>query len=247
MSIKRVLILSAGKGTRMGELGEVLPKPLWPLGDTTLLGFQISYWRSLGIEEIFVNIHHQGEVIRKYLEKFTSVKILEEENLLGVGGAVHNLASQKEVDYKGKLLISNVDTIFLNPKILEKLNEQLKENVGVLNLYKTNNSDYKECFVEKDKLIKIDKSNKKDFFTYSGLSLINLEKLKVEKGFSNFFESVCDYKKGNIGAFYSESSEYWDFGTLDRYYNSLYSLISKEETLLKRYLEEKNLFNYIKV
>ena len=49
MQIDYALILSAGLGTRMGEIGKILPKVLWPIYFKSLLELQIRYCQSLGI------------------------------------------------------------------------------------------------------------------------------------------------------------------------------------------------------
>ena len=53
MRVDECLIFSAGLGTRMGELGRILPKPAWPLFETTLLGAQIEFALELGCRRIF--------------------------------------------------------------------------------------------------------------------------------------------------------------------------------------------------
>ncbi|PJB53459.1 MAG: nucleotidyltransferase family protein, partial [Bdellovibrio sp. CG_4_9_14_3_um_filter_39_7] len=55
MSINTGLILCAGKGTRMGAIGKVLPKPLWPLFEKTLIDWQIIQMMKLGIKNIYIN------------------------------------------------------------------------------------------------------------------------------------------------------------------------------------------------
>ena len=53
----RALILAAGKGTRMGEIGKVLPKVLWPIYERSLLELQVQYAKSLGIKDIYIKNH----------------------------------------------------------------------------------------------------------------------------------------------------------------------------------------------
>jgi len=69
MQIDYCLILCAGIGTRMGPIGEVLPKPLWPIFESTILELQIKYAKEMGVKKIFVNGFHQAEIIKEYLEK----------------------------------------------------------------------------------------------------------------------------------------------------------------------------------
>ena len=103
------LILSAGKGTRMGPLGASLPKPLWPLFETTLLEIQISRALSFGAEKILINLFHAKEEVKAFLKKKNlskKVQCIEESELLDVGGAIYNLKNQ---GVEGDLLIMNCD------------------------------------------------------------------------------------------------------------------------------------------
>ena len=55
MKIDYCLILAAGFGSRMGEIGKILPKVLWHIFEKSLLELEIEYARSLGIKKIFIN------------------------------------------------------------------------------------------------------------------------------------------------------------------------------------------------
>ena len=57
MKVDNILILAAGKGTRMGEIGKKIPKVLWPIFDKTLLEWQILYAKQfVGNAQIYINI-----------------------------------------------------------------------------------------------------------------------------------------------------------------------------------------------
>src|SRR5262245_13814824 len=60
-------ILAAGRGSRMGLLGEDIPKALLPIGNRHLIEYQIEQMRDLGIGEIAILIGHRGYQITKVL------------------------------------------------------------------------------------------------------------------------------------------------------------------------------------
>src|SRR5690606_6913691 len=91
MLIERAFILAAGKGTRMGEIGKRLPKVLWPLFDSTLLGLQIEFLKNIGVKNITLNSHHLHDQMTTYLSRtYPEVQSLHEQELLDAGGGVHN-------------------------------------------------------------------------------------------------------------------------------------------------------------
>jgi len=242
MESKRVLILSAGKGTRMGAVGELLPKPLWPIFNSTLLEIQIKLWQSRGFDQIYVNTYHQAQLIKDYLaQKYPEVILLEEDYLLGVGGAVHNLCRHESIAYKGNLLVTTSDAFLFSSQSFWKDNLTLLQdtkNVGVLNLIEVpKGSAYTNVHLNSDlEVTHFSKDNAESFYTYSGQSLINLEKLAEVEGESNFFESVCNFKSQKVLGHMVNRAEYWDFGTLQQYYSALYKLMSDDSSQLAQFL-----------
>ena len=90
----KAMILSAGLGTRMRPLTDTLPKPLLPVGGSTLIEHHLGVLKALGIREVVINTGYLGHMIRDCLQDGSryGMRILyTEENparLLGSGGGV---------------------------------------------------------------------------------------------------------------------------------------------------------------
>ena len=82
----RALILAAGLGTRLGALSDERPKPLLPVCDVPLIRYAVALLRGHGIDEIAVNLHHRGELIRAELGD--GFHYSEERDILGTGGGI---------------------------------------------------------------------------------------------------------------------------------------------------------------
>jgi NDP-sugar pyrophosphorylase family protein len=54
----KAMLLAAGLGTRLAPFTNDHPKALAPLGDSTLLEWNIRYLQRAGIREVIVNVHH---------------------------------------------------------------------------------------------------------------------------------------------------------------------------------------------
>lgn len=236
MKVNTCLILAAGFGTRMGEIGKVLPKVLWPVFEKSLLELQIKYAKDLGCKKIYINTHYQADKVSKHLESIGethNVIILHEDPILDSGGAIHNLASQKEINYQGNVLLLNGDQFyFLDKKTMNSSLKELNENKALLFAIKVDkNSTYNETLIsEKNILTQISKPKaNEDFLTYSGVGIINLEKMKPVPGASKFFETVAPIKTNKVVMKYFEDIEYWDFGTVKRFQSSLIDLLHKKE------------------
>lgn len=86
----RALILAAGLGTRLGTLSDERPKPLLPVCNVPLVRYAVALLRGHGIDEIAVNLHHRGELIRAELGD--GVRYSEEAEILGTGGGIVRIA-----------------------------------------------------------------------------------------------------------------------------------------------------------
>ena len=60
------LILAAGKGTRMGNIG--IPKCLLRIGDASIIEYQVEFLKKVGIHDILVITGPQAEKIESGLK-----------------------------------------------------------------------------------------------------------------------------------------------------------------------------------
>jgi len=93
--IRRALILAAGEGTRLRPLTYVLPKPLAPVCNIPVMQYIMTELREIGVEEIYINLYHKGELIKNYFGcgKDFNLKLnyLQEESLSGTAGVLKKL------------------------------------------------------------------------------------------------------------------------------------------------------------
>jgi NDP-sugar pyrophosphorylase family protein len=87
------MILAAGRGTRLGELGRAVPKVLVDVGGEPLLARQIRYLKDGGIERIVVNAHHLADQVEGFVSEHpraADIEVVVEHDLLGTAGGVRN-------------------------------------------------------------------------------------------------------------------------------------------------------------
>ena len=73
--------------------------------------------------------------------------------------------------------------------------------------------------------------------TYTGMSLINLNKLEATTGESKFFDTVANPKQYKVKVSKLSDFEYWDFGTLDRYAGSIWRIFEQADSKFVEFLK----------
>lgn len=217
----------------MGEIGKTLPKVLWPVFERSLLELQVEYAKSLGIQKIFINLHHQKDIILDFVQGksiFENVVFLMEDQILDIGGGVHNLA--RKVGYQGNLLVLNADQFFLMSKEFTTESAlELKNHSALLFSYQVDPRLGYNCLkvdgqgILSEIIPAKDLTNTPQGTTYTGNSLINLSAITPQEGVSSFFDSVASYKKDKIKVKSVGDLSYWDFGTAQRYWLSMRKIL----------------------
>lgn len=86
------MIMAAGFGTRLGELGTRRPKPMLPVCGAPLVRWAALWLRSQGIREVVINLHHHGEQIEAELGDGAALGLAiaysREATILGTGGGL---------------------------------------------------------------------------------------------------------------------------------------------------------------
>lgn len=86
------VVLAAGAGTRLGDLGTVRPKPLCPVGGRALVDLAVERLRPF-VDAIAVNVHHERDRMVAHLRRSASDLTISVEDVqaLGTAGAIGRL------------------------------------------------------------------------------------------------------------------------------------------------------------
>lgn len=213
----------------MGELGEVLPKPLWPVFELTLFELSLKQLKELGVERCYTNLYHCSERIEKYLVSHNlDVEVLLEPELLGSGGAFHNL---KKIRDEQRVLAINSDSLYLfDSTVKQEIEASKKTKQHLLVGQKVQKEGgYNEWETRDGRLIGIlGPSTKQSYWTFSGVSSINLDQIRPVHGNSSFFKTVANPVEKMTRVIEKEFPIY-DYGTLQHYENSIWTTFHDEK------------------
>ena len=106
----QVVILAAGKGTRMGDLSKTTPKPMLKVLGKTLLEHKIEALPSEITEIIFV-IRHLGDQIQKHFGTEHNGRKVSYVEQLELNGTAHALFQAKDL-LRGKFVLMMGDDLY---------------------------------------------------------------------------------------------------------------------------------------
>lgn len=105
-----VVIMAGGKGTRLKPITNVIPKPLVPVGDKTILEVIMDQFEGIGCHKFYMSINYKADMMKYYLSQLDhkyDIEFFMEDKPLGTIGSVSLL--------KGKIctpfFVSNCDSI----------------------------------------------------------------------------------------------------------------------------------------
>lgn len=89
---KKAVILAGGLGKRLEPFTRIIPKPLLPIGETTVMEIQIQYLKDYGVKDIYVATNYRADYIEAFLGNGSKYGIeihySKEEEPLGTCGPV---------------------------------------------------------------------------------------------------------------------------------------------------------------
>lgn len=99
----KALILAGGKGTRLGEKTQLIPKPMIMVGGKPILQHQVELFKSYGITEITILVNHLSDTIIHYFgngHNFgVSINYYSEREPLGTAGGIKDLEESLNEDF----------------------------------------------------------------------------------------------------------------------------------------------------
>ncbi len=73
MESVKTVIFCGGKGTRLREMTDLIPKPLAPLGNKPILWHIMKIYSSYGFKDFVLCLGHKGEMVKDYFLKFNAL------------------------------------------------------------------------------------------------------------------------------------------------------------------------------
>jgi D-glycero-alpha-D-manno-heptose 1-phosphate guanylyltransferase len=220
------LILAGGFGTRLNNHVPGIPKPLVPVGGRPFLARQLKWLASQGVESVVLTVHHMAEQFIAFVESAESdvlpIRIVEEAEPLGTGGAVAN--AFRQIDAIGTWLVVNGDTEFNFE--LSKLMQAHQENnskVTIAIAEVNNASRFGTVQLDGNKIIDFVQANGKNKPGYvnCGAYLIEPEAMKSapDGKFSIETQFFVDLAKtrGLFAVDVSSDNAFFDIGTPESY------------------------------
>lgn len=177
---RAAMIMTAGFGTRMGELTRHTPKPLLQAGGRALIDISLDLCTEAGITRTVLNLHYLGDAIRRHLSarELPEIRFSEEHpDILDTGGGVVNaLALLGEQPF----VTANPDAVFDGPNPIAHLgaawNPQVMDALMLL-IPRPHAQCYErpgDFFLESDGAMPVRRGERTTApFVYSGLQIIH--------------------------------------------------------------------------
>ena len=105
-----VVIMAGGKGTRLKPITNVIPKPLVPIGDKTILETIMDQFEEIGCTKFYMSVNYKADMMKYYLGQLNhkyDIEFFQEEKPLGTIGSVSLLKDKINTPF----FVSNCDSI----------------------------------------------------------------------------------------------------------------------------------------
>ena len=105
-----VVIMAGGMGTRLKPLTNVIPKPLVPFGDKTILEVIMDQFEAIGCHKFYMSVNYKADIMKYYLSQLPhhyDIEFFMEDKPLGTIGSVSLLKGKINTPF----FVSNCDSI----------------------------------------------------------------------------------------------------------------------------------------
>jgi dTDP-glucose pyrophosphorylase len=224
-----VVIMAGGKGTRLDPFTRVLPKPLIPVGDQTMIEKIINGFSRQGFQNFFLTLNYKSKIIENYLsDVFKNIKVsyVKEKKFLGTAGSLSLLKPKNKED----IIITNCDTIIeVSYREVLDYHKKNKYDLTVVASTKEFEVPYGTCVInDKGELKKLKEKPKYNLLVNVGFYILKPELLRLIK--KNNYLSMTDFindlqsKNYKIGVYPCHENFWKDIGQWEEYEKSLKNL-----------------------
>ena len=225
-----VVIMAGGKGTRLEPFTNVLPKPLVPINEKSIIEHIIERFIKNKFYNFFITLNYKSKILKAYFQEMKpkfKLSFVDEPKPLGTAGGLSLLKSK----LKKPFIVTNCDTI-------------IDVNFGdLMNFHITNGNDatlvvsskeyiipYGTCKLTKTGYLqKIVEKPKFDFFVNVGMYVLNPNLIKLIPKNKTYdmtdFIQLVKRKNKQIGVYPIDDESWIDVGQWTEYRKAVDRLI----------------------
>lgn len=220
-----VVIMAGGEGRRLRPLTNVLPKPLIPIGEKTVIEHIMDRFMELGSNRFYISLNYKANFIEYYLNELNNseweVEYFRETKPLGTAGSLHLLNGKINETF----FISNCD-ILIDQDYSEivDFHQQNKNDITIVAAIKSVQIPYGVLNTGTNGvLLSIDEKPELTHKINTGLYIVEPHLIKEipENTFfhiTHLIEKVIE-KNGRVGVFPISEKSWTDIGTWQQYLN----------------------------
>lgn len=216
-----VVIMAGGLGTRLKPLTNVLPKPLIPIGDKTMLEEIFNRFGKHGCDEFYISINYKADFIKFYIQNLSlpyNIDFFKEDKPMGTAGSL-NLLKKK---INGTFIVTNCD-ILIDQDYSEilKYHEQNNNEITIVAALKHYHVSYGIIETgENGQLVTMKEKPELTFKINSGMYILESDLLnEIPNDFFHITDLIEKVKKrnGKVGVFPISEGAWSDVGDWPEY------------------------------
>jgi dTDP-glucose pyrophosphorylase len=224
-----VVIMAGGQGTRLAPFTSVLPKPLIPVGDRTVIEVIIDQFLPYGLDRFHLSVNYKSKILKSFFEELApsySVAYLEEKEPRGTAGGLRLLYSSVPEN----LIVTNCDIVILADYAeLVSFHVENKYDLTLVASLKDYKIPYGVCELDKNGcLARIKEKPQYSFLVNTGMYVVRRDWLglipeQTRCDMTDFIERIKE-SGGRIGVFPIGENAWVDTGEWTEYRKALDSL-----------------------
>lgn len=196
-----IVVMAGGKGSRLAPLTNIIPKPLIPIGYSTIVEKIFDSFVNQGFNDFKLIINYKKELIRSYfneLEHSYNLEFLEESKFLGTIGGIKEFSNKLTDNF----VVTNCDVVTdINYHKFFEHHVKKDAYISILGLKKSTKVPYGVLKLDKESNVEGLKEKPKQTHTImTGIYIINKKVLdyipsNVELGMDELIETLIANNK----------------------------------------------------
>jgi dTDP-glucose pyrophosphorylase len=224
-----VVIMAGGQGTRLAPFTNVLPKPLIPVGERTVIEIIIDQFLPYGLNRFHLSINYKSKIIKSFFEELApkySVEYLLENEPRGTAGSLRGLYLASP----DPLIVTNCDIVIqADYAELVAFHTANAYDLTMVASLKDYHIPYGVCELEKGgALARIIEKPQYSFLVNTGMYVVRRDRLGLipeheRCDMTDFMQRIKD-NGGRIGVFPIGENAWIDTGEWTEYRKALNNL-----------------------